>query len=265
MKKLLRLICLILTITCICNLAGCNLISCDLRDCKLLKPEPTFNYQEFKCCYIRGAETQGRTSKANATGVNVLTFIEKDKRWDRVVIPNFIDGLPVIATGMNGIGWMDSVRYDGYYDKIYIPSSLQYCTPADAFWRCTVFLLDTQGDEFMEYRKTLYNYRLDSTQDTIFVVFESKYEWYQEFFSVHKTSLLVIANVTYIVDGVEYWMDYCKNGEYLLSPPEPVKDGCEFDGWYTDETYLNRWDFENTQYNKPEDEITLKLYAKFLV
>ncbi|MBQ9781833.1 MAG: InlB B-repeat-containing protein, partial [Clostridia bacterium] len=234
--------------------------------CYLFNREPAFDYQDFVCCYVRDAESFYGTSKEKATGVNVLTFIEKDKEWDRVVIPNFIDGLPVIAVGhqSNGFSWTSLVGR-GYYKKIYIPSSLQNCTPADMFENKTVFLLDTQGDEYMENRKTLINKRLNSTTHSNFVVFESKYEWYQEFFSVHESSLLVVANVTYIVDGVEYWMDYCKNGEYLLSPPEPIKDGCVFDGWYTDETYLNRWDFENNQYNKPEDKITLKLYAKFLI
>ena len=254
MKKLLNtFISLILIITCFC-----------FSGCYLFNREPAFDYQDFVCCYVRDAESLYGTSKEKATGVNVLTFIEKDKEWDRVVIPNFVDGLPVIATGMKGLGWMCSLRNDGYYKKIYVPSNLQYCANDDIFLRAIVFLLDTQGEVHKENRKMLINSSLDTWSDAKLVVFESKYEWYQEFINLPEGSLFVIANVTYIVDGVEYWMDYCKNGEYLLSPPEPIKDGCVFDGWFTDETYLNRWDFENNQYNKPEDKITLKLYAKFL-
>ena len=51
----------------------------------------------------------------------------------------------------------------------------------------------------------------------------------------------------------------------LLSEPEmPQKEGYIFDGWYKDEEFLVKWDFSVNRYEKPQDEVSLKLYAKFI-
>ena len=225
-------------------------------------PRYDFDYKEFNCCYVKSATSNRFVSKESAIGVNVLNFIETKKRWDRVIIPETINGLPVIAIGMAQIGWSSTL--EGYFDKIYLPATLQYCSPYDIFWNKTIFLMDKQEGKLMENRKLLINRRLASTAGAKFVVFESMYDWYQEFF-VPESSTLVIANLTYIVDGVEYWMDDCIDGQYILEPPIPSKDGCVFDGWYSEENFLNKWDFSVNQYIEPQDGVSLKLYAKFII
>lgn len=50
-----------------------------------------------------------------------------------------------------------------------------------------------------------------------------------------------------------------KKGGFVQRPAEPKREGRMFAGWYTDELYLNRWDFE-------EDKVTdnMTLYAKWI-
>lgn len=43
-------------------------------------------------------------------------------------------------------------------------------------------------------------------------------------------------------------------GEKLQCPDAPIKDGCVFDGWYSDYTYSKKWDFEKDTVN---DSMTL--------
>ena len=247
---------MILSILLLFSFCGCSF---SFKDHPL--PDYRFTYGDFRCCYVTKATSNQAVKKEYATGVNILNFVEVKKKWERVIIPETIDGLPVIAIGMEGMGWRNTLQ--GYFDKIYVPVNLQDSSPYDFFRNRTIFLMDKQDDELMENRKILINRCLGSTAGAKFVVFESMYDWYQEFF-VPESSSLVIANLTYIVDGVEYWMDDCIDGQYVQAPPVPSKDGFVFDGWYKEGAFLNKWDFSVNEYKEPQDGVSLKLYAKFI-
>ena len=259
MKKLKKLLSILLScLLMLCMSVGCA--GCSFKE--LFAEEPTFTYGDFRCCYVRNAESSFSVRKDVATGVNVFGFVESDKEWGTVIIPETINGLPVISIGRDGFAWSNYLQ--GYFKKMYIPVTLQFFKPYDMFWHKTIFLIDRQNDELMENRKLLINNRLKSTAHSKFVVFESMYDWYQELFCVEESCSLVIANLTYIVDGVEYWMDDCKDGQYVQIPPTPMKEDFIFDGWYKDEEFLVKWDFSVNRYEKPQDEVSLKLYAKFI-
>lgn len=80
------------------------------------------------------------------------------------------------------------------------------------------------------------------------------------------------ANVTYYVDNEVYWFDDFGYGERITFIPEqPEKEGHKFDGWYTEEDFINKWDFDSSLL--PEEKIDdngiiiyqeTKLYAKFI-
>ena len=259
-----KIICVILAIFMTLTFCGCSFVGEFIVSCigEMFEEAPGFTYGDFECGYVSKASSIRRTSKEYAVGINIYGLEEEAQEKETIIIPESIDGLPVLAIGMGGLGWMRYLK--GYYKKIYLPITLQFYSPYDAFWHKTIFLMDKPNDELMENRKILINSRLTSTQYSKFIIFESMYDWYQEFFSVAETSSLVIANLTYIADGVEYWMDDCANGEYVEVPPVPNKEGFVFDGWYLDEEFSNEWDFALNQYKKPEDSASLKLYAKFV-
>ena len=76
---------------------------------------------------------------------------------------------------------------------------------------------------------------------------------------------IIVANLTYIVDGEVYWIDDYEEGEKISFPIEPTKEGYLFDGWYKDKGFLEEWIEEIDQYQKSKDSISVKLYAKFVV
>ncbi len=239
-----KIVCVILSIFLTLTFCGCSFVGKHIVSCigEMFEEAPGFTYGDFGCCYVRDAKSNRATSKDNAVGVNITALVGEAREKETIIIPESIDGLPVIAIGMEGLGWGRYLK--GYYKKIYLPITLQFYSRYDAFWHKTIFLMDKPNDELMENRKLLINSRLTSTQYSKFIIFESMYDWYQEFFSVAETSSLVIANLTYIADGVEYWIDDYKDGEYVEVPPVPSKEGFVFDGWYLDEEFSNEWDFE---------------------
>lgn len=50
-----------------------------------------------------------------------------------------------------------------------------------------------------------------------------------------------------------------KSGEYVEKPQNPVREGFYFIGWYVDDTFSKKFDFENTVINKD-----IKLYARWV-
>ena len=46
--------------------------------------------------------------------------------------------------------------------------------------------------------------------------------------------------------GSEVASQYAYGGELLTAPKPPMKDGAEFEGWYTDAAYTTEWDFSKT-------------------
>ena len=73
-----------------------------------------------------------------------------------------------------------------------------------------------------------------------------------------------IANLTYIVDDEVYWIDDYEDGEYIVFPEEPQKEGYVFDGWYKEPEGLTEWNEGKDKYSKSEDRKTVSLYAKWV-
>lgn len=59
-----------------------------------------------------------------------------------------------------------------------------------------------------------------------------------------------------------YYIDYVEEGGTIEHiPPEPMREGYEFKGWFTDENGTQAWDF-----SKPistGEQESLKLFAKW--
>lgn len=82
-------------------------------------------------------------------------------------------------------------------------------------------------------------------------------------------------NVVYYLNEFEnnydiFFIDDCDNSKVNVIPPNPIKVGYEFIGWYTDLEYTNEWNFDNIIPKKQyiNDNYIFnetKIYAKFEV
>ncbi|MFI3252367.1 MAG: InlB B-repeat-containing protein [bacterium] len=67
-----------------------------------------------------------------------------------------------------------------------------------------------------------------------------------------------------------FFIDDCDNQMVNVIPPNPIKEGYEFTGWYTDDTYTDKWDFDNIIPSKQYDNGNYifketSIFAKFEV
>ena len=231
--------------------------------CIFGKAGPKLGYGDFVYCYVDDAKSSHREFKEEATGVNILELTEEGQKKETIIIPENIDGLPVIAIGMSGLGWGYSIK-GGDFDNVYLPATVQSYVPYNVFWHKTIFLIDRQDEKLMENRKLLFENCLSDIGHSTFFVFESMYSWYEEFISIDETCSLSIANLTYIVDKNEYWMGNYEEGEYVVFPQAPTKDGFVFDGWYKEQECINEWQEATDTYSKSEEVKTVNLYAKWI-
>lgn len=73
------------------------------------------------------------------------------------------------------------------------------------------------------------------------------------------------ANVTFLdltnENNRVYRIENIENGEKVPKPNNPEKEWYIFDGWYTEEEYINEWDFNKTPH--VDENFELLLYAKW--
>ena len=96
------------------------------------------------------------------------------------------------------------------------------------------------------------------------------YDGYVELNVRHPSILrsLYKANVCYYYNLQEsdyYYVDYYDADSLIeFIPPDPFNEGYIFGGWYKEKECINKWDFEKDTVSLEEDEIEIKLYAKWI-
>ncbi|MBR2341350.1 MAG: InlB B-repeat-containing protein [Clostridia bacterium] len=260
MKKLKKILSILLScFLMLCMSVGCA--GCSFKE--LFAEEPTFTYGDFRCCYVRSAESSFSVRKDIATGVNVFDLVEDAQEKETVVVPENINGLPVIAIGRGGFGWTNFLR--GRYKKIYLPSTLLHIYDISrSISRRKVFLLDKYEVFNKDNREVLLKKVLPYANARFFVS-ESLYQEYRKLEGIDRLDCIQIANLTYIIDKEFYWIDDYNNGDYIVPFTVPIKPGFAFDGWYKDEKYIRKFDIETDRYINSEDASSVKLYGKFVL
>ena len=106
--------------------------------------------------------------------------------------------------------------------------------------------------------------------------YDSKYikiyvpsEYYDGYKEINKHRNIYKANVCYYFNLEEndyYYIDYYEENSFIeFIPPNPVKEGYVFEGWYKEKECLNKWDFESDFVKLEENSNEIKLYAKWRV
>jgi len=95
------------------------------------------------------------------------------------------------------------------------------------------------------------------------------YNDYLIYFDGLRRNTLYKANVIYDLNYESkkyYYVDYVENGNVIENvPPIPERDGYTFDGWYTDNEFNYKWDFENDNIVFNETISEVYLYAKWVI
>ena len=180
-------------------------------------------------------------------------------------VPEYINDRKVIQLGFQS-GWV----FPGYgtfidpeegrIDKLICPSTIV---------KLYANFLQWGGDDFvLTYCGKVQNLGiLDKNSRVTYYVPSEQYEEYLEVFSYADKEKLKKANVVYDLnydDRKYYYVDYVEPNKKIENiPPKPTRAGFVFDGWYLDKSYTKEFDFEKNEVSLSEEEIELRLYAKW--
>lgn len=223
------------------------------------KEGPKMTYGDFVYCYVTSADSNRRAK--SASNIAIIGLTKEGQQKETIVIPETIEGKPVILIGMEGLGWTNGlVESGGSYEKIYLPVTLQDVRlKGDLSYRKIFFSRNTIDVENFIISNYL---KLKDTAEP-YNIFYVSYEIYN-CLETEAAVQCIIANLTYIVNSEIYWIDDYEDGELIVPPQDPTKEGYVFDGWYTESECINKWDFETDVYTLDESLTTKKLYAKWI-
>ncbi len=245
---------LIITIISLLGLCGC-------KDKKFVGD--TYEYGDYVYCYV----TKAGATKPAVRGdyIAILELTEEGQKKDVIVIPDEIEGKPVIQIGMEGFGYISDFR-KGTYTSIYLPKDLKSIGGRG-------YYNDDVNTIFINYFNidVCFNYKYD----TLYISNEEYDKAYEEKLINEKgeiinetgdiTGKLKIANLEFISNNEIYFIaNYEQEEKITYIPTNPTKEGYTFEGWYKEEECINKYDFENETFHLEEGEEILRLYAKWV-
>lgn len=258
MKRLFKIILSIISTVATCaSFSGCSLTSCSVDFSKLDSnhPEGLLEQGDYQYNYIAGPDPVRRLK--DGPYVAILGLTESGKEKKTLIIPEEIDGKPVIQIGMS-VTLVCHYGLSGSYRRVYLPSTLlsisydafhansrTYCVgkPSKTLWKSGIFV----SKEVYEQCRS----EAEAEAET-----EARINLYP-------------ADVEYYFEDNLYWLDSCtfREPQKIAEPPEPEKAGYEFLGWF-EENSETPWDFENDKidYSKQDEQgnyIRVKMIAKF--
>lgn len=206
----------------------------------------------------------------------IMGLTEIGKKQDTLIIPTLIDGYEVVSLGdNNGFQGKEGDIYFDTLKTIYITNFIKYIGNEHIF----------SFNDNKEY----------NSQNTIFIgnvnVSVNDYFWYNIFRDFDKIYLAkettcidfyseqqikvkcIYANVIYDLNYGEnniFMVDDCDGTIVNILPPNPIREGYNFMGWYKEIECINKWDFENDIipnkiYNENEEYVLkeTRIYAKW--
>ena len=216
----------------------------------------TFYNEDFVYTYSDVIHT--RRARKKGQYVAILALTDEGLQKDTIVVPEKIDGKPVVQLGVSGyIPYF--VLAKGNNTKLYLPSSV--VSAGEPY--------TTSSKKVFFNQKPSYEFIINHAKNKSKKVYVSK-TVNEELISEYNDSITLVANVEFIVDNETYWIDDYDEESLIIVPENPVKEGYEFIGWYKEPECEIKWDFETDKVKgKTYDEennlnINLtRLYAKW--
>lgn len=194
----------------------------------LKKNDNRFDTDLFRCMY-----------NEDKTGVIILELTKQGQEQEILVIPEEINGLPVIRYG-GEIGYPSRLYFlkSENAQKVYIYRTPEHISGKLQFPNATVVLFDI-GNKAKQGRASVLSSGYVFSQKVVYSFELIEDEWiYKEGYQNSCT-----ANVFFFINGELRYIDYIEqNGVYIFPQNYDTKiKGIE---WYLDEQYKNLWDRE---------------------
>ena len=228
--------------------------------CTFNQAEPKYmKYEDFWYCYLTNVDSN--RPAVSGDYIAIIDLTEEADLKERIIIPETIEGKPVVMVGLAGFMWGYDIGDSANYTKLYLPKTVQGIIDRAREYVAKMFFLEEPNEMF------------EASQSKKFFSTEEIYEKYN---GKESSIKMEVANVQYIVDDEIYFIDdYRQNdgiylddyqeseGSLILEPPTPEKEGFIFDGWYLEKEYINKWDFDNDLYIYDESQKITFLYGKW--
>ena len=223
MKKFLSIVLVIIAL--------CSVSACSLATDKLSEIESGY----YK--YVVETAKDG-TERAYLTG-----FTETGLEQASLVFPEEIDSIKVYGVGylyvpLFGTSEVIEDFRSEKLERLYFPFSY-----GEVFWNDGGYLPDTY---LVKWYKSRTNPSIPS-KGTIVGWELYKSDYVQNVRNANNLLANIIFNLNYenSPNGGEYWVDSYDKSKITYQPPEPIREGYKFCGWYKEKECLNAWDFDN--------------------
>ncbi len=235
-KKMIPILALlIVSATVLACMSGC-----------LGKDDSRFDTDLFCCTY-----------NEDKTGVIILELTEKGQEQEILVIPEEINGLPVVQLGGDTIGYPYVKGHTLQSDKV----KKIYCIRKNGIWNTPYNNFNCQQTVDIVVNKEFIASFCPSGYKCNCFFYSKIYDETEE----DGMFLINRCNVFFYVDVNNsreiYWFDIINGNNYHVIPIAPVREDFIFSGWYLDKEYTTVWD---ERFILPDGKTELLLYAKWI-
>ena len=251
--KVVRVVIIAILVYCIffVALSGIMIASCSCHRANYIKKSGNF---EYVIKYER--------SGCNSDYVSIVGFTPEGRQQESLDVPREIDGKPVLCIG--GYNEVESglmttnyfVFENDVLKKMYLQSNIEtiYDNVFDKMPDLEIMLCANElimHDDYADDVKTVYVYRK---------LYES--EGLENDERYRPANVVFMNNYSDVTNGGYYRLDNIAEGETILEPPAPEREGYEFGGWYTEPECVTAWDFGESPTIGEDGEF--RLYARWI-
>lgn len=218
-----------------------------LSGCLNKDPVVTIRESGFFRFIVVGESTSLKREDSNSS--IIVGFTDSGQEQETLDIPREIDGHPVKRIGLRDEGFYHNRSIKVYCsDKLRIVYIFDNIERIEYFYGEAVDLMICSDSSIPIEQAVSYN----------------NFYYYKPLFDYDEgNSIWRPANINFMNnyplkdDGGLYRLDNIETDESIPEPPDPILDGYQFTGWYTELECANKWDFAVAPTIEENEDLTL--------